>query len=162
MAKAREEANSANHVNLRGEIDSKLHEIKRRRRKPRNSSSSAIGTARTAAKVRKVIHVTWAVVVADAGIVGASQGQDAAAHRFRQAAGTGAPATGVGHRRLASCLQPFLQASDVSHAQAEQFGGSATRQSPFYTTANHNHPLQFSLSQRECLLFHEVTLSRCR
>ena len=66
MPKAREEANSANHVNLPGEIDSKLDEIKRRRRKPRNASSSAIGTARTAAKVRKVTQVTWAVVVADA------------------------------------------------------------------------------------------------
>ena len=102
------------------------------------------------------------MVVVEASILGAGQTQDSQASEIGQAAVAGPAAVGVCQRRLPGFAQAFLQAFDLAHAQAKEFGGAGTRQISLDASADHTHSLQFLLTQRECLLSHGVTFSRCR
>src|SRR5713226_1582818 len=101
------------------------------------------------------------MVVVEAGILGAGQAQDGLASALRQPAVAGPAAVGVSQCRLPGFAHAFLQAFDVAHAQGEQFGGAGTRQVSLDACTDHAHSLQFLLTQRECLLSHGVTFSRC-
>ena len=100
------------------------------------------------------------VVIIEASVSGARQPQDAAAHPVGQTAGAGAPAAGVRQSRLPSLSQTFLETSDLTDAEREQFGGSGTRHVSPRTARNYAHSLQLLLTQRECPSSHGVTFSR--
>ena len=102
------------------------------------------------------------MVIVEAGVLSASQAQSGLARALGQPPGVGPAAVGVCQRRLPVFAHTLLQALDLPHAQAEEFGGAGTRHVPLDARANHAHSLQFLLAQRECLLSHGVTFSRCR
>jgi hypothetical protein len=102
------------------------------------------------------------VVVVKAGVNAACQLHDASAHGVRQAAVTGLAAVGVSQSRLPVFAHTLLQALNLAHAQTQEFGGSGTRHVSLDACADYAHSLQFLLTQRECLLSHGVTFSRCR
>jgi hypothetical protein len=56
--------------------------------------------------------------------------------------------------------QTFLETSDLTDAEREQFGGSGTRHVSPRTARNYAHSLQLLLTQRECPSSHGVTFSR--
>ncbi len=101
------------------------------------------------------------MVVIEAGIFGAGQAQDRQAGALGQPTVAGPAAVGVSQCRLPGFAHAFFQALDVAHAQGEEFGGAGTRQVSLDASADHAHSLQFLLTQRECLLSHGVTFSRC-
>ena len=101
------------------------------------------------------------MVVIEAGIFAARQLHQLLAHGVGQATVAGSPAVGVCQSRLPGFAHPFLQAFNLPHAQTQKYGGSATRHVPLDACADHAHSLQFLLIQRECLLAHGVTFSRC-
>jgi hypothetical protein len=101
------------------------------------------------------------MVVVEAGIFRAGQTQDGLASALGQAAVAGSAAVGVSQRRLPGFAHAFLQAFNLAHAQAKEFGGAGTRHLSLDASANHAHSLQFLLTQRECLRSHGVTFSRC-
>ena len=101
------------------------------------------------------------MVVVEAGIFRASQTQDDLASALGQAAVAGSAAVGVSQRRLPGFAHAFLQAFNLAHVQAKEFGGAGTRHLSLDASANHAHSLQFLLTQRECLRSDGVTFSRC-
>jgi hypothetical protein len=102
------------------------------------------------------------MVVVEAGVGAARELDDPPAHGIRQATGAGTPAVGVSQSRLPAFAHPFLQAFHLAHAQTKESGGSGTRHISLDACVDHAHSLQFLLTQRECLLSHRVTFSRCR
>jgi len=102
------------------------------------------------------------MMIIEAGILGAGQMQNPLAGGFGQPAGAGAAAVGVCQRRLPLFAQTFLQAFHLAHAQRQESGGAGTRQPSLKARTEHAYSLQFLLTQRECLLSHGVTFSRCR
>jgi len=102
------------------------------------------------------------MVVVEAGVGAARQLDDPLAHSIRQATGAGTPAVGVSQSRLPVFAHTFLQAFHLAHAQTQESGGSGTRHVSLDACIDHAHSLQFLLTQRECLLSHRVTFSRCR
>ena len=102
------------------------------------------------------------VMIVEAGIFGARQTQNVFALLVGQATMTGPAPVGVSQRRLPAFAPALLQALNVSHAQGEQLGGAGTRHLSLHASGNDRHSLQLLLTQRECLLAHGVTFSRCR
>ncbi len=102
------------------------------------------------------------MVVVEADVGGARQLHDALTDGFGQATGAGPAAVGVSQSRLPVFAHAFLQALNLPHAQTQEYGGSGTRHVSLDACANYAHSLQFLLAQRECLLSHRVTFSRCR
>src|SRR5258708_14779388 len=102
------------------------------------------------------------LVVVKAGVNAACQLHDAPAHGVRHAAGTGRAAVGVSQSRLPVFAHTLLQAFNLAHAQTQESGGSGTRHVSLDACTDYAHSLQFLLTQRECLLSHGVTFSRCR
>src|SRR5206468_6429466 len=80
----------------------------------------------------------------------------------RQPAVTGPAAVGVSQSRLPVFAHTLFQALDLARAQTQESGGSGTRHVSLDACADYTHSLQFLLTQRECLLSHRVTFSRCR
>ena len=101
------------------------------------------------------------MVVVKAGIGAAREIHDLLAHGVRQAAVTGSAAVGVRQSRLPVFAHTLLQALNLAHAQTQESGGSGTRHVSLDAGADYGHSLQFLLTQRECLLSHGVTVSRC-
>jgi hypothetical protein len=102
------------------------------------------------------------MVVVKAGVGAARQLDDPLAHGVRQAVGAGPAAVGVSQSRLPVFAHSLLQALNLAHAQTQESGGSGTRHVSLDARMDHGHSLQFLLTQRECLLSHRVTFSRCR
>ena len=102
------------------------------------------------------------MMVVEAGILGAVQAQDRLASALGRAARAGPAAVGVSQRRLPVFAQTLFQALNLAHAQAQESGGAGTRHVSFDASSNDVHSLQFLPTQRECLLSHRVTFSRCR
>ncbi len=102
------------------------------------------------------------VVVVEAGVGATREVHDLGAHRIGKATVTGSAAVGVSQSRLPVFAHTLLQAFNLAHAQTEESGGSGTRHISLDACADHAHSLQFLLTQRECLLSHRVTFSRCR
>lgn len=69
---------------------------------------------------------------------------------------------GVRQCRLPTFAPTLLETPNVSHAQGELLGGAATRHLSLHASGNDRHSLQLLLTQRECLLAHGMTFSRCR
>jgi hypothetical protein len=101
------------------------------------------------------------VMIVEADILRACQAQDGLPGGFRQASVAGPAAIGVSQPRLPVFAQTLLQAFNVTHAQGEEFGGAGTRHVSLDACTDHAHSLQLLLTQRECLLSHGVTFSRC-
>src|SRR5713226_4556075 len=99
------------------------------------------------------------MVIVEAGILGAGQAQDGLASALRQPAVAGPPATGVSQSRLPVFAHTLLQALNLAHAQAQESGGSGTRQLPLHTSGNNRHSLYLFLAQCKCLPVHRVTFS---
>jgi hypothetical protein len=74
----------------------------------------------------------------------------------------GPAAVGVSQSRLPVFAHAFLQPLNLARAQTRESGGSGTRHISLDACTDHAHSLQFLLTQRECLLSHGVTFSRCR
>ncbi len=102
------------------------------------------------------------VVVVEAHIGATRQLQDPLADGIGQAPGAGPAAVGVCQSRLPVFAHTLLQAFNLAHAQTKESGGSGTRHVSLDACADYAHSLQFLLTQRECLLSHGVTFSRCR
>jgi hypothetical protein len=102
------------------------------------------------------------MVIVEAGVGAARQLHDPLAHGVGQATGTGPPAVGVRQSRLPVFAHTLLQAFHLAHAQTQESGGSGTRHVSLDACVDYAHSLQFLLTQRECLLSHRVTFSRCR
>src|SRR6266852_537749 len=102
------------------------------------------------------------MVVVKASVSAARELDDPLAHGIRQAPGTGPAAVGVSQSRLPVFAHTLLQTLNLAHAQTQECGGSGTRHLSLDARLDHGHPLQFLLTQRECLLAHGVTFSRCR
>jgi hypothetical protein len=102
------------------------------------------------------------MVVVKARVDATRELHDALAHGVRQAAMTGPAAVGVSQSRLPVFAHTLLQALNLAHAQAQESGGSGTRHASLDACTDHAHSLQFLLTQRESLLSHRVTFSRCR
>ena len=102
------------------------------------------------------------MVIIEARVSVARQLHDPLAHGIGQTTVAGPPAVGVCQRRLPGFAHTFLQTFNLVHAQTQERGGSGTRQVPLDACTDHAHPLQFLLTQRECLRSHGVTFSRCR
>ncbi len=102
------------------------------------------------------------MMVVEAGIFGACQTQNVLALLVGQATVAGPAPVGVSQRRLPTFAPTLFQALNVSHAQGEQLGGAGTRHLSLHASGNDRHSLQLLLTQRECLLSHGVTFSRCR
>ena len=102
------------------------------------------------------------MVVVEAGIGAARQLHDALAHASGQATVAGPAAAGVSQSRLPVFAHTLFQAFNLAHAQTQERGGSGTRHVSLDARTDHAHSLQFLLTQRECLLSHRVTFSRCR
>jgi hypothetical protein len=98
------------------------------------------------------------MVVVEPGIFGAGQAQGGLTGALRQPAVVGPAAVGVSQRRLPVFAHAFLQTLNLAHAQAQEFG---TRHVSLDARTNHAHSLQLLLTQRECLLSHGLTFSRC-
>ena len=101
------------------------------------------------------------MVIVEADVGAACQQHDALRLGLGQAPVTGAPAVGVRQSRLPAFAHALLQALNLAHAQAQEYGGSGTRHVSLDAGADYAHSLQFLLTQRECLLSHGVTFSRC-
>jgi hypothetical protein len=80
-------------------------------------------------------------MVVEAGILGARQAQEGLAGALGQAAGTGPAAVGVSQRRLPVFAHTLLKALNLAHAQAQESGGSGTRQVPLDAGADYAHSL---------------------
>lgn len=115
----------------------------------------------TEKKALDLVELFGEMVVVEADVLGACQAQNGLASALGQATVAGPAAVGVSQRRLPGFAQALLQAFDLAHAQRQEFGGAGTRQVSLDARANHAHSLQFLLTQRECLLSHGVTVSRC-
>jgi hypothetical protein len=102
------------------------------------------------------------MVIVEARVSVARQLHDPLAHGIGQATVAGPPAVGVCQSRLPLFAHTFLQSFNLAHAQTQEHGGSGTRQVSLDAGTDHAHPLQFLLTQRECLRSHGVTFSRCR
>src|SRR5260370_28810303 len=102
------------------------------------------------------------MVLVEARIGAARQLRDPLTHGIGQATVAGPSAVGVSQSRLPVFAHTLLQALNLAHAQAQQSGGSGTRHVALDACTDYAHSLQFLLTQRECLLSHGVTESRCR
>src|SRR5712664_394630 len=102
------------------------------------------------------------MVVVEAAVSAARELQDPLAHSIRQATVTGPAAVGVSQSRLPVFAHTPFQALNLPHAQTQESSGSGTRHVSLNACADYAHSLQFLLTQRECLLSHRVTFSRCR
>jgi hypothetical protein len=101
------------------------------------------------------------MVIVEAFVFRARQAQHGLPDALGQATGAGPAAVGVSQRRLPSFARTFFQALNLPYAQAKESGGAGTRHVSLNACADHAHSLQFLLTQRECLLSHGVTFSRC-
>ena len=99
------------------------------------------------------------MVIVEAGVGAACQPQDAFEHGIGQTAVAGPPTIGVCQSRLPVFAHTFFQALNLAHAQAQESGGSGTRQLSLHASGNHRHALQLFLAQCKCLLSHRVTFS---
>ena len=102
------------------------------------------------------------MMVVETGVSAARQLEDALGYFLRQATVTGSAAVGVSQSRLPVFAHTLFQALHLAHAQTQESGGSGTRHISPDACADYAHSLQFLLTQRECLLSHGVTFSRCR
>jgi len=116
----------------------------------------------TERKAFDLVELFAKVVVVEPSIFGAIQAQDRLTSALGQAARAGPAAVGVSQRRLPVFAQTPFQALNLAHAQAQEFGGAGTRHGSLDASGNYAHSLKFLLTQRECLLSHRVTFSRCR
>ena len=101
------------------------------------------------------------VMIVEAGIFRARQAQEGLPGAFGKTAVTGAAAVGVSQSRCAALPVADFEAFHMPRRNLQQLRGSGTRQFPVHASRNHSDSLQFLGTQRDCLLFHGVTFSRC-
>src|SRR6266849_4112768 len=102
------------------------------------------------------------MVIVEAGVGATRELDDPLAYGIGQATRAGPASVGVCQSRLPVFSHTLFQALDLAHAQTQESGGSGTRHVSLDAYTDDGHSLQFLLAQRECLLSHGVTFSRCR
>src|SRR5579862_2531593 len=102
------------------------------------------------------------MMIVEAGVARVRESEDAVACALGQATVAGSAAADVRQSRCAALPITRFKPFDMPRREVEQLRGSGARQVPLQASRNDGHSLQFLLTQRECLLSHGVTFSRCR